>query len=562
MRRLSFPLTGGLLTTLLLTLSGCGNTSSSPFDGTWKVTTLPAGKEITMWLVRIDSKEDGLHASIVSAGMSPFAGATVEEVRADGDVLHLTFGVNERTYSFVVRRPDGEAAPKRLLGSTAIRGERDFARLERTELKTLAENEGLVVLDSEGQLKRAIQADPGNAREAALGKIIDQEAGRPAEYIARLYLVEALAARGLEDHTRDQAEKAIAFAGPYGPEMRRQALRVTASQVHASGKLPGLALDYARQAEREMDSSTSPDEQLVVLKGLADALHSAGKDDEFHVVQERMAAAEEELDRAFEKKSLPFEPTPFPGRRGTSRRAVLVELFTGANCPPCVGADLAFDALLRTCAPSEMVLVQYHLDVPSPDPLSNRDSERRARYYRVSGTPSLRINGREGPAAGGSRDMARETYTRLLGGLAEELETEAGATLEVTTARHGERIEITAEAGGVAQRGTPRLRLLLLEDMVRHLGSNGQRLHHHVVRAFPGGVDGIPVSQGKARQQVTIHLAELRKSLRTELADQGAFKEEAWPLALRHLKVVVLVQDDETKEVLQAAQADVSDASD
>ncbi len=550
-------LAAGLLTALLIVVPGCGGSPASPFEGTWKVMTLPAGKEITMWLVRIESKKDGLHASVVSASLSPFAGATVDEVRADGDTLHLRLGVNDRTYAFVFRRPDGEAAPKQLLGSTAIRGERDFARLERTDLKALDQKEALVNHDSADELKHALQADPGAAREAALRKIIDQQAARPAEYHAHQVLVEALAARGHEEEARDQADKAIAFATPYGPEMRRQALWVAALQVHRSGKLPALALDYARQAEGTLESSTPADERLPVLKVLADALRAAGQEGDAHAVEERLARAEEELDRAFAEKSLPFEPAPFPGRRGKSQRAVLVELFTGANCPPCVAADLAFDGLLRTYAPRDVVLVQYHLHIPSPDPLTNRDAERRGRYYGVAGTPSLHIDGREGPRVGGSRDMARETYLRLLGGLAEELETEAAGTLEVTAARQGEKIEITAEAGGQARRGAPRLRLLLVEDLVRYLGGNGQRLHHHVVRTFPGGVDGTPVSDGKARQQVTIDLAELRKSLRGELAEHGAFREGDWPLALRHLKVVALVQDDDSKDVVQAAQADV-----
>ena len=46
-------------------------------------------------------------------------------------------------------------------------------------------------------------------------------------------------------------------------------------------------------------------------------------------------------------------------------------------------------------------------------------------------------------------------------------------------------------------------------------------------------------------------------SLREELAGHGAFKGGDWPLDLKRLKVVALVQDDATKEVVQAAQADV-----
>ena len=56
------------------------------------------------------------------------------------------------------------------------------------------------------------------------------------------------------------------------------------------------------------------------------------------------------------------------------KRVVVVELFTGAECPPCVSADVAFDALLETYKPNEVVLLEYHLHIPGPDPLTNADS--------------------------------------------------------------------------------------------------------------------------------------------------------------------------------------------
>jgi hypothetical protein len=545
-----------LVAALLIALPGCGNSTPSPFEGTWKVVALPAGKEITMWLVRIDSKGDGLHADIVAAGLSPFAGATVKEVRADGDTLHLDIDLNDQSFAFLFRRPVGEAAPQRLLGSTAIRGERDFARLERTDKKSLEEKEAMVILDPRDELKRVLASDPGPAREAGLRRLIEQQSGHSAEALARLVLAGALAARGQEDEARTQAEKAIAFADPYGPEMRRQTQRGAASFILESKKLPSLALEFARQADRDLESSASSEERLPVLKVLADALKKAGKGEEVPAVVARMERIEEELDRAWEEKALPFEPAPFPGRRGKSQRVVLVELFTGAHCPPCVAADLAFDGMLRTYSPREVVLVQYHLHAPAPDPLTNRDGEQRANYYGVHGTPSLRINGREVPQIGGDRGMAKDIYIRLLGGIAQELETEAAGTLTMKAERHGERVEITAEAGGLPRRGLPRLRLLLIEDVVRFPGSNGQRLHRHVVRALPGGVDGVKAVNGSARQQVTIDLAGLRKSLGEELAEQAAFKGGTWPLTLKHLKVVALVQD-ESKTILQAAQTDV-----
>jgi hypothetical protein len=206
-----------------------------------------------------------------------------------------------------------------------------------------------------------------------------------------------------------------------------------------------------------------------------------------------------------------------------------------------------------------VVLVQYHLHAPSADPLTNHDTELRANYYGVGGTPSLFLNGRAAPNVGGTRDRAQDVYTRLVGGLAEELETPARASLKLTATRNGGRIDIAAEADGLPRRGALRLRLVLLEDVVRYAGSNGQRLHRHVVRSLPGGVKGTAVVAPAGRCQATVDVAALRKLLQKELAERPEFKDGEWPLALNRLKVVALLQDDTNKEILQAAQVDVPD---
>ena len=61
----------------------------------------------------------------------------------------------------------------------------------------------------------------------------------------------------------------------------------------------------------------------------------------------------------------------------------LVELFTGAQCPPCVAADIAFDAeAVKSYKAADVVLLQYHLHIPGPDPLTNADSEKRQQVLR------------------------------------------------------------------------------------------------------------------------------------------------------------------------------------
>ena len=112
-----------------------------------------------------------------------------------------------------------------------------------------------------------------------------------------------------------------------------------------------------------------------------------------------------------------------------------------------------------------------------------------------------------------------------------------------------------------------KLRFVLVEDVVRYPGGNGQRLHHHVVRGFPGGVDGIAMKAAAGKESVKVDLAELAKGIDKYLTDyqttgpkRPPFRSEARPIDVSKLKVVALVQDDATQDILQAVQVDVPEA--
>ena len=135
-----------------------------------------------------------------------------------------------------------------------------------------------------------------------------------------------------------------------------------------------------------------------------------------------IAKQEDQLDKVFLKTAIPFKPEPFDGSKRKSKRVALVELFTGAQCPPCVAADIAFDAMAQTYKPTDVVLLQYHLHIPGPDPLTNQDSENRARFYGIRSTPTVVINGKTGPALGGFKGNAKAKDLAAPDALKEELE--------------------------------------------------------------------------------------------------------------------------------------------
>ncbi len=133
-----------------------------------------------------------------------------------------------------------------------------------------------------------------------------------------------------------------------------------------------------------------------------------------------------------------------------------------------------------------------------------------------------------------------------------------------SASQKGSKIDIKAEVTTDAKPGDKvRLRLVLVEEKVEYTGSNKVAEHHHVVRHFPGGTDGVVVRETTAKAAATVDLDELRKSLKEawqKTADMEKIEKKDQPLELKKLKVVAFVQNDTTKEILQAVQVDVKAA--
>jgi hypothetical protein len=224
---------------------------------------------------------------------------------------------------------------------------------------------------------------------------------------------------------------------------------------------------------------------------------------------------------------------------------------------------VAFDALSRSYQPNDLILIQYHVHIPGPDPLTTEETVGRMNYYaklapqEVRGTPSAVFSGKPqslgggGPMANAERKFGQ--YRKVIDSLLEE-----SSDIKVTGSarRDGDKVTISADAAGVKD-GDVVLRLILLEESIKYVGGNGLRVHHHVVRGFPNGLKGTPVKDGAAKSTVAIDLAELRTSLAGYLdkyaADQP-FPYEDRPMDLGHLQVVALVQNDATGEILNAVQ--------
>jgi len=81
------------------------------------------------------------------------------------------------------------------------------------------------------------------------------------------------------------------------------------------------------------------------------------------------------------------------------------------------GARIALGGLghAEYLAAGQVALLEYHLHVPQPDPLTTADAEARSEFYgdAIPGTPTFFVDGRPGPQVGGPAANAREGYDDL-----------------------------------------------------------------------------------------------------------------------------------------------------
>jgi hypothetical protein len=548
-----------LLAALFLT-SGGARAADAPYAGTWKVVAMPPGQEVALFLIKVQEKASGPKVELVSA-LENFKEAKLQAEKAEGGALRFTADAPGATFRFAAYPPKGDKAPKKMLGSVEVRGSRFFARLERTEDKEIDPARAGKPMPGMQDYVKAVRTRDAKEKAAALKEVAEKQAGSPLAYLAAVELTGVLPATGAgEGDVKAAAEKALAIAADYGPEMKAEAVAQVAQRLVASKKAPALAVAYARQAEKALPAGAPAAEQVAVLKTLESALRQADKKDEAKEVGERVAKAEKVLDDEYLKNAVPFKVEPF-ARAGSKGRVVLVELFTGAQCPPCVAADVAFDAALKSYRPGDVVLLQYHLHIPGPDPLTNADTEKRSEYYALQGVPSTYVAGGDDLGLGGPKAAGKDSFARLASTVKGKLDGDAPAKIDLAAKQEGDDVVITAAVSDLKGAGEDtRLRLALVEEVVRYPGSNGQRFHHHVVRAMPGGAGGFALKGATAKQEVKVNLADLRKALADYLEkanERRPFPNDERPLGLKRLRVVAFIQNDKTKEVLQAAQADV-----
>ena len=523
---------GALLAGLLLVQAGAARAADEAAAqpaapaGSWKMTLPFQGAS---WLVKLESKDGKWTGTAVAADKTP--DGKVENVAVADGVLKFDLRIEQEDLTV----PFEAAVPKegdKIRGSITLQGKAFPAELEKTTLTSF---------DAYEQLKEDLVKQAGEAEGVRTAlDLLSQAADKKAK----------------PDEVRSWADKAVKWSEAYGDKWHREIIVTVAEALGEQEGFGTIALQYARQAERSLDpKKDSGSVQRRVLKALAAALDASDKKDEAKEVEARL-----------EKIPVVSAP-PFPGRKGQSDRVALVELFTGAQCPPCVTADTAFDALTKTYKPNDVVFLEYHLNIPRPDPMANKDTEARQRYYgsKIRGTPTMFVNGKVGPPPGGRGEGdAQEKYDAYSALIPPLLEKPAKAKLKATTKFAEGKSHVKIELSDLDETGDDvRLRLALVEPHVSYAGSNKVPEHHEVVRAFvgEGGADGQPLKEKAGRQVVSIDLADVKKNLldymKSSVDSNGPFFGKEPSVDLKNLRLVAFVQNDDSGEILQALEVEL-----
>jgi len=266
-----------------------------------------------------------------------------------------------------------------------------------------------------------------------------------------------------------------------------------------------------------------------------------------------------------------------PTARRTDR-VVVLEMFTGSACPPCVAADLAFDTTLDRYPDDAVIHLAYHVHIPGPDPMTTPESNARRLFYAVNGVPTMQISGAmaANPAGenlgGGGRNRAPEVYEKYIGLIDRALEVSSDAALSVRATIQGTKVVVTTDVSKLPATTTDlRLVVVLAEKQLMFGGENGIRSHHMVVRGVAGDkAEGLPITATGSVQH-TFDLAAIGPSITRSLATDIARRRGAAAGAPQtfaaedramtqidqaELVAVAFVQAPNRK-ILQAARADV-----
>jgi tetratricopeptide (TPR) repeat protein len=272
------------------------------------------------------------------------------------------------------------------------------------------------------------------------------------------------------------------------------------------------------------------------------------------------SSADFDNELALRRARLPFQPPTFKAPEKWSSRTVLAEVFTGAECNPCVAAGFAFDALEESYPTRYLAVLKYHLPIPHYDPMINPATKKRQDYYGkeiIKGTPTAIIDGLISPSVGGDRMRSSIAFYNAKKDIDAAMSAAVDITLKANASIDGDDVKVDCEFSKVIVGAD--YNVVLVQTKEDFKGGNGIVRHNMIVR-------DLKTVEPSDKTSVIFNIVESEKATDayiTEWSDKAS--ERGKQMAkVRHnkidrdnLKAVVFVQNKDTKQVYNTFVADV-----
>lgn len=220
----------------------------------------------------------------------------------------------------------------------------------------------------------------------------------------------------------------------------------------------------------------------------------------------------------------------------TIAKTPMFEEFTSSTCSPCASFNNGTFNPFLSQNEDQLVYVKYQMNWPgNGDPYYTAEGGSRRNYYGVNAVPMLYIDGKNVSTTSGPINAAFNA----------SLATPAFVQIDPYYAIDGNVIIVKGQFLSFAELAAATLHIVVFENVTTgNVATNGETEFHHVMmKMLPdGNGQAIPIV-GQGQAFLFDYTFDMSSTNVEEMSD---------------LSVAVFLQDDETKDIFQAAYADLS----
>ncbi|HRP02813.1 MAG TPA: choice-of-anchor D domain-containing protein [Candidatus Kapabacteria bacterium] len=234
-----------------------------------------------------------------------------------------------------------------------------------------------------------------------------------------------------------------------------------------------------------------------------------------------------------------------------AKRWVLIEEFTNASCGPCASQNPSFQNFL-TSNLDNVIPIIFRTNFPGRDIMYDRNTtmyDARRNYYSVDGVPVARTNGKMHPASNNSYEGAPGNTQGLQQEIAKYTSGTSPISITPAFTLNGNTMKINVNVATTEAISNKVLRTAVVEAYHKYAknqaGTNGETEFYYIVREMLPTQNGVNINIAAGASNDYSYTYDIHPSVHAPL-----------------MYVVAFVQDDASKEVLQAGASESPTMSD